>query len=312
MQELYIGLDSNLFSHHSGGECDERDTPAESVELTKTGEGLALGLGHISMNFASAVSRAASATLLLALSTVVAPAAERPGKPACTVSAEALTAGHWFVRTAARLEQAKPVTIVAIGSSSTFGVGASSSAAAYPARLEALLKERFPDATIKVLNRGINGEDAPEMLARFDRDVIEQKPDLVLWQVGTNAVLHNPGMGGQASLLRQGIERLKATGADVVLVDPQYAPAVIARPLARRMVELIRAEARDERAGLFRRFALMRSWYETRHLSFADFVSPDGLHMNDWGYDCIARQLAGAIDAAVAKPATTTAAIAAH
>ena len=264
------------------------------------------------MNFASAVSRAASATLLLALSTVIAPAAERPGKPACAVSTAALTAGHWFARTAARLDQARPVTIVAIGSSSTFGVGASSSAAAYPARLEALLKERFPDASIKVLNRGINGEDAPEMLARFNRDVIEQKPDLVLWQVGTNTVLHNPGIAGQASLIRQGIERAKATGADVVLIDPQYAPAVIARPLARRMVELIRAEARGEGAGLFRRFALMRGWYEARHLSFADFVSPDGLHMNDWGYDCIARQLAGAIDAAVAKPATTTAAIAVH
>ena len=79
-----------------------------------------------------------------------------------------------------------------------------------------------------LLNRGINGEDAPEMLARFSRDVIEQKPDLILWQVGTNAVLHNPGIAGQASLIRQGIERLKATGADVVLIDPQYAPAVLA------------------------------------------------------------------------------------
>jgi acyl-CoA thioesterase-1 len=263
------------------------------------------------MNFVSAVSRTASATLLLALSTVIAPAVERPGKPACTVSAEALSAGHWFARTAARLEQAKPLTIVAIGSSSTFGVGASSSSAAYPARLEALLKERFPDASIKVLNRGINGEDAPEMLARFSRDVVEQKPDLVLWQVGTNTLLHNPGISGQGSLIRQGIERAKSTGADVVLIDPQYAPVVIARPHALRMVELIRAEARDEGAGLFRRFALMRSWYEERHLSFADFVSPDGLHMNDWGYDCIARQLAGAIDAAVTKPATT-AAIAVH
>jgi lysophospholipase L1-like esterase len=264
------------------------------------------------MNFSSAVSRTVSATLLLALSTVLAPAAERPGKPQCAVSTAALSAGQWFARTAARLEQGKPLTVVAIGSSSTFGVGASSSAAAYPARLEALLKERFPDASIKVLNRGINGEDAPEMLARFSRDVIEQKPDLVLWQVGTNAVLHNPGIAGQGSLIRQGIERAKATGADVVLIDPQYAPAVIARPQARRMVELIRAEANEEGAGLLRRFALMRSWYEVRHLSFADFVSPDGLHMNDWGYDCIARQLAGAIEAAVARPATTAAAIAVH
>jgi len=260
------------------------------------------------MKLSSTVSRAASATLLLALSTLVATAAERQ----CPVSAAAVSAGHWFDRTVARLEQGKPVTIVAMGSSSTFGVGASSSAAAYPARLEALLKERFPDASIKVLNRGVNGEDAAEMLARFDRDAIQAKPDLVLWQVGTNTVLHNPEIDGQGSLIRLGIDRLKATGADVVLIDPQYAPAVIAKPQARRMVDLIRVEASEEGAGVLRRFALMRSWYEVRHMGFGAFVSADGLHMNDWGYDCIARQIAGAIGAAATRPATTTAAIAVH
>jgi acyl-CoA thioesterase I len=266
-------------------------------------------LGLISMNLNS-VARTVSATLLLALSTVIATAAERPGaagKAQCAVSAAALSTGHWFARTAVRLSERKPVTIVAIGSSSTFGVGASSSAAAYPARLEALLKERFPDAPVKVLNRGVNGEDAAEMLVRFDRDVIRAQPDLVLWQVGTNAVLRNPEIAGQASLIRLGIERLKSTGADVVLIDPQYAPAVIARPHARQMVELIRAEAHEEGAGVLRRFALMRSWYEARHMTFGDFVAPDGLHQNDWSYDCIARQLAGAIGVAVVKPATTAA-----
>jgi len=256
------------------------------------------------------VARAASAALLLALSTVLATAAERPGaagKSQCAVSPVAVSAGQWFARTAARLAERKPVTIVAIGSSSTYGMGASSSAAAYPARLEALLKERFAGTAIKVLNRGVNGEDAAEMLVRFDRDVIEAKPDLILWQVGTNTVLRSPEVAGQASLIRLGIERLKTTGADVVLIDPQYVPAVLAKPQARRMVELIRAEAHEEGAGVLRRFALMRSWYESRHMSFAAFVSPDGLHLNDWSYDCIARQLAGAIGAAAVKPATTAA-----
>jgi acyl-CoA thioesterase-1 len=261
------------------------------------------------MNWHS-LARTASATLVLALSTVIVTAAERPGapsKPQCTLSPVAVSAGQWFARTGVRLAERKPVTIVAIGSSSTYGMGASSSAAAYPARLEALLKERFPDAAIKVLNRGVNGEDAAEMLVRFDRDVIAAKPDLILWQVGTNAVLRSPEVAGQASLIRLGIERLKTTGADVVLIDPQYAPAVLAKPQARRMVELIRAEAHEEGAGVLRRFALMRSWYESRHMAFADFVSSDGLHLNDWSYDCIARQLAGAIGSAAVKPATTAA-----
>ena len=265
------------------------------------------------MNSVSSLSRISFAALFLALSSVIAAGAEPQAAaakaPECTVSSSAFSAGQWFARTAARLEQGKPVTIVAVGSSSTFGLGASSSAAAYPARLEALLKDRFPGRSIKVLNRGINGEEAAEMLARFDRDVIAANPDLVLWQVGTNAVLNYPAVNGQASLIHRGIERLKTINADVVMIDPQYAPRVIARPQAQRMVDLISAEANTEHAGVLHRFALMRNWYQAGRLRFGDFVSPDGLHMNDWGYDCIARQLAGAIGDAASKP-TTTAAVA--
>jgi acyl-CoA thioesterase-1 len=262
------------------------------------------------MDLVSAVARTSSAGLVLALSTMIPAGAEpqalAPKAPECVVSATALSAGHWFARTASRLARGQPVTIVAVGSSSTAGAGASSSAASYPSRLEALLKERFPAGSIRVLNRGINGEEAVNMLARFDQDVIAAKPDLVLWQVGTNAVLRNPVVTGQASLIRQGIERLKATTADILLIDPQYAPMVIARPQAQRMVDLIGFEAHEEGAGVLRRFALMRAWHEVRHLPFGDFVSPDGLHMNDWGYDCIARQLANAIGEAVVGPAVTT------
>jgi lysophospholipase L1-like esterase len=269
------------------------------------------------MGLVSTVSRTSSAALILALSTMIPAGAEpqalAPKAPECVVSATALSAGHWFARTASRLDRGLPVTIVAVGSSSTAGAGASSSAASYPARLEALLKERFPAASVRVLNRGVNGEEAVNMLARFDQDVITAKPDLVLWQVGTNAILRNPVVTGQASLIRQGIERLKATAADILLIDPQYAPMVIARPQAQRMVDLIGFEAHEEGAGVLRRFALMRGWHEVRHMPFGDFVSPDGLHMNDWGYDCIARQLANAIGEAVAKPAvTTTAAVSAR
>ena len=66
-------------------------------------------------------------------------------------------------------------------------------------------------------------------------------------------------------------------------------------PNDKRMVEMIRTEANEEGAGVLRRFALMRSWYETRHMTFADFTSPDMLHMNDWGYACLAKIIGGSI-----------------
>ena len=47
-------------------------------------------------------------------------------------------------------------------------------AATYPSRLEAELKAQLPGLPITVLNKGIGGEEAPQMVARFDADVIEE------------------------------------------------------------------------------------------------------------------------------------------
>jgi acyl-CoA thioesterase I len=199
-----------------------------------------------------------------------------------------------------------PITIVAVGSSSTAGAGASSSAATYPARLEALLRERAGGAVpITVFNRGVGGEEIRDMLARFDRDVFAQNPDLVLWQLGTNSVLRDQEISGNGALLAGQLELLKLTGADVVLINPQYAPKVLAHPEIAAMIELISATAKTSSVELFDRFAIMKHWRETRGMPFEAFLSPDLLHMNDWGYDCVAQLLASAItDAATRAPVT--------
>jgi acyl-CoA thioesterase-1 len=88
---------------------------------------------------------------------------------------------------------------------------------------------------------------------------------------------------------------MKAIGADVILIDPQFAPKVLAKPDIEEMLELILAAARQEHVGLFHRFALMRHWYNVDALPFETIVSSDGLHMNDWSYDCLAKAMAGAI-----------------
>ena len=140
------------------------------------------------------------------------------------------------------------------------------------------------------------------MLARLDRGVIAERPALVLWQFGTNAVLHAEKVASDAALIAEGLKRLKATGADVVLIDPQFAPKVIAKPEAEKMVALISSTAKKEDVDLFRRFDVMRHWHEVDHLGFETFVSPDGLHMNDWSYACMAKGLGNAIAEAAQRP----------
>jgi lysophospholipase L1-like esterase len=195
------------------------------------------------------------------------------------------------------------VVIVALGSSSTSGAGASSPAHTYPAVLEKELRARFPANPITVVNRGVGGEDARQMLDRFSEGVIKEQPDLVIWQVGTNAVLRDLVVSGQAPLFHEGIARMKASQADVLLMDSQYAPKVLVKPQAVEMQALLANTAREERIGLFQRFAIMRHWVENDRVPFEAMLSPDLLHMNDWSYACIGKLVANAIADAVRSPA---------
>jgi acyl-CoA thioesterase-1 len=237
---------------------------------------------------------------------VAAPASpDAAGPAACAVTIEQVRFERPLLRIGRRLAAGKPIKIVALGSSSTYGAGASTSAASYPSRLAEELSRRFPGNEITVLNRGVNGDEIAGMLARLDGAVITEKPDLVLWQLGTNSLLRDRAVAPHGSMLREGLARLRAAGAEVVLIDPQYAPRVIAKPHVDDMVTLIAATAKTEHVGLFHRFELMRRWYETDRLPFATFVSADGVHMNDWSYACLAKALALAITEAATRPATT-------
>jgi acyl-CoA thioesterase-1 len=229
-------------------------------------------------------------------------ASAQDAAPACRAPSMLMQLDETIVHTAAHLTEGRTLRIVAFGSSSTAGAGASSPAATYPSRLEAELRARFADMDIVVLNRGVGGEDAREMLARLDRDVIAEHPDLVLWQVGTNAIMDDEQLPRESSLIHAGLARLKAAGIDVVLVDPQYAPKVIGKPRAGAMVRLLETVARDEHVGVFHRFAIMAHWRISDGIPFDRFTSRDGLHMNDWSYDCVAKLLASAIVDASSRP----------
>src|SRR6266702_2998411 len=208
----------------------------------------------------------------------------------CSVASDLARLDLPLSHVAQRLADGESVKIIAIGSSSTAGAGASSRAFSYPSRLEVELRTRFPRASITVINRGVGGEEAPQMLARFARSVIAEKPDLVLWQVGSNAVWRDHDV---------------VKVAEVILIDPRFAPRVIEKADSERMVALIAAAAKRQNIDLFRRFAVMRYWREVRHVAFARSLAPDGLHMNDWSYGCMANLLASAIaDASARVPQT--------
>jgi acyl-CoA thioesterase I len=232
-------------------------------------------------------------------------AAAAGSQPACKVIASLDRLDYPLARVARHLDEDRSIKIVAIGSSSTAGAGASSPEASYPSRLQAELTQHLLWNDITVLNRGANGEEAPDMLARFDTSVIAERPDLVIWQMGTNSVLRDRPFDPKATVLHEGLARLKAVHADVILLDPQFAPKFNTKPDAEEVVAQIAATAKEQSVDLFHRFALMRRWHQTDHLPFDAFVSPDGVHMNDWSYGCLAKWLSAAIVEAATRPTAT-------
>jgi acyl-CoA thioesterase I len=221
--------------------------------------------------------------------------AEGPPLAPCNAPSELARFIHPLAKITQRLAAAQPITIVAIGSSSTAGAGASNLASSYPSRLAVELQQRFPASDIKMINRGVNGEEARDMLVRLDEQVLAEKPDLVLWQVGTNALLRNRSLEPAAEQINDGVKRMKMAGVDVVLIDPQFAPKVLTKPDYEEMVSLIAILAKQENVDLFRRFAVMRHWRDVQGLAFNSFLSADELHMNDWSYACVAKLLGEAI-----------------
>jgi lysophospholipase L1-like esterase len=266
------------------------------------GEGAVPGISLASR----AIKRATVAALFAVLALPLSARAESPAL-SCNAPLDLIRFANPLSHVAQKLATGAPIIIVAMGSSSTAGAGASSPTASYPSRLAAELKRLFPNQSITVLNRGANGEEVADMLKRFDKAVLAAKPDLVLWQLGTNSVIRDHMFTDHGLAISEGLNKIRSIGADIVLIDPQFAPRVIAKPEAEHMVELIAATAKRENVDLFRRFEVMKHWHDDDHMAFESFVSPDGLHLNDWSYACMAKGLSLAIAESVERPVVSAA-----
>ncbi len=197
------------------------------------------------------------------------------------------------------LFHARPIKIVALGSSSTEGAGATAPDRTYPERLETLLQAAWPDVAVTVLNKGVGGQLVNDVLGRIDRDVLDEQPTLVIWQIGTNEILRGMDEELFTAELDQGVRRILASGADLVLMDSQIAPRLRNDRLA-AYDDIIARETQEQHVPLFSRTELMREWHDAVP-PVAGMIGPDGLHHTDLGYACLAASLGQAIVNAAAK-----------
>jgi len=203
-------------------------------------------------------------------------------------------AGELFRRPLRSLSRAvranRVVKILAIGSSSTVGVGASSPAANYVARLEKNLEGSITGMDFDVVGRGVGGEVAQGAADRMKQEVEQTKPDLVVWQVGTNDAINKVDVSSFKNCLKNTLAWLHQRRIDVVLIDPQFGEELAKNEHYEKMVAAVAEVAREAHVLLVDRYEAMRELQKERGDTF--YLTPDNLHLNDRGYRCMAEQLA--------------------
>jgi lysophospholipase L1-like esterase len=245
-------------------------------------------------NFASR-RRAVRRALVLAASAAIClgPLEARAGAPA-TCPATAPTA---FADNGAEIPLAEPsaghrLRILAIGSSSTLGVGASNPDAAYPAQLEARLSGDW-GISADVVNAGVGGETSDTTLKRLLAALAANPPNLVVWQVGTNDAVGGVDPDAFRANLAAGVAAARARRVPIVLVDPQFYFGIKNLARFQQYVTIIGEVGAAERVPVFSRFAMMKAWAAKSATTLRAALAPDGFHMDDEGYACFARALAG-------------------
>jgi lysophospholipase L1-like esterase len=226
--------------------------------------------------------------------TLVIPAAPPVLSPDCRSK---LSIGERFRRPLRALNRAvrakRNVKVLAIGSSSTVGVGASSASATYVAKLETSLEGSIKGMNFDVVGRGLSGEVAQGAADRMKKEVDETKPDLVVWQVGTNDALRHVSLDKFKTCLSTTLAWLAEHKIDVVLIDPQYGAVLTKDEHYERVVATIAEVAREARVLLVDRFEAMKELQRERGDTF--YLTGDNLHLNDRGHRCMAEQLTRAI-----------------
>ena len=211
--------------------------------------------------------------------------------PSIPAHAAPPTSASPLVAVSTRLAESRTLRVVAFGSSSTQGAGASSDAATYPAKLQVDLASALPGVTVSVINRGIGGQDAEDFHARLP-EILAEKPALVIFQTGTNDPLRGLALDRFIELTREDVTTLRKAHIDVILMEPQLCRVFTDKAGSFDFVTAVREIGAEFGIPVIRRYDLMRDWMAQHVAKPEELQAPDGLHMGDRGYALLARVVA--------------------
>ena len=227
------------------------------------------------------------------------PATAQEAPKDCSIPADLIEGDPKLPLFAERLAQHKPVTIVAIGGTSTAGSAAQSPEQAYPERLEEELLRRYPGVPLKVINKGVARQTTQEMVDRFPQDVFAEDPVLAIWETGTTDAVRDIDVEAFATTLEAGVEALQARHIEVMLIDMQYSRRTASIIGFERYLDAMHRVADVDDVYSFRRFDIMKYWSDNGVFNFDDVPKAERTALAAAVYDCLAQRLADVIDHAL-------------
>jgi acyl-CoA thioesterase I len=222
-------------------------------------------------------------------------AQDKPLPGACDAPAELVQDATPLPQVAEHVKSKQALVLVAIGGSSTTGRAAGDSDAAYPHQLELALHARYPGIPITVLNKGVAGETADQMVARMDRDALAADPVLVLWEVGTTDAVHGTDLEQFTATLQAGVTRLREHRIDVMLIDMQYSPDTASVIDFQHYLDGLHQIGDLTDAYVFRRYDIMKYWSDSGVFNFTGVPKPERRQLASKVYACLGERLADAI-----------------
>jgi len=187
-------------------------------------------------------------------------------------------------------------------------IGASESAGYTSARgsyqdlIERTLERAVPGLNVVPIRRGISGELAANAARRMKIEVAFNKPNLVLWQVGTNDALAFVPMEEIRATITEMVRWLKEHNIDVVLVGLHYSPRMIHDPYYQTVRKMIQQVSDAEKVLRIRRYEATELIHQAQAIERSNQINE--FAQNEAGYTCMAEYVARAITIGLfAKPA---------
>jgi hypothetical protein len=218
-------------------------------------------------------------------------------KPHCEVPAYLTASDSLLGKVAAAVKARQKLDILVVGSGSSTLPGPDGAAAAYPAQLEAALRDKLPGVPVSVAAEVRPRQTAEQTAEEVEKIAAARKPTLVVWQTGTVDAMRAVEPDDFRTALDEGVGALKADGADVILMNLQYSPRTETMITVTPYLDSMRVVAQQHDVPLFDRFAIMRQWNEAG--TFNLFGSAHGLGLAKSVHNCLGRALSDlVIDAA--------------